>query len=121
DYVIADVGATVVQGEGLKRVDPLQRRIEEVWPGDDRVREALATFEELRPQEVPMERRVSYWIEGGRIPDGVQQAVEELGCDLLVSADVFLDVLPRGVSKGTTLLALLEETGLDQERVVVAG
>ena len=121
DYVIADVGATVVHGDSLEPVEAIQQPIEERWPGADAVREALRRFD-LREQSVPQERRLSYWLPGGQVPDELRQVVEEeLGCDLLISAGQFLDVLPRGVNKGSTLLALLEETGLDHERVVVAG
>ncbi len=120
DYVIADVGATVVHGRTLEPVRSIQDRIDAVWPGDERVRRALVPFD-LRPQEVPQERRVSYYVDDGQIPEGLEEVVEELGCDLLVSAGLFLDVLPRGVSKGTTLVSLIEELGLEGERVVVAG
>lgn len=69
-----------------------------------------------------MERRLSYFTEGGRVPEGLAKVVDEdLNADLLVSADVFLDVLPRGVNKGSTLTALIEHLGLARERVVVAG
>lgn len=122
DYIIADVGATVVDGRTFEPIGPIQTRIESIWPGEDRVREALSRFEELVPQDVPMERRVSYLVADGEIPPGVREVVEEeLGCDILVSAGQFLDVLPPGVSKGSTLLALIERMGLPSDHVVVAG
>jgi glucosylglycerol-phosphate synthase len=121
EYVIADVGATVVHGQTRESIRGIQDRIEAAWPGAEQVERALARFDSLRPQEVPQERRCSYYVEGGQIPLGVREVADELGCDLLVSAGQFLDVLPKGVSKGSTLLALIEETGLACDRVVVAG
>ena len=46
---------------------------------------------------------------------------EVCGFDCLLSADRFFDVLPRGVSKGPTLMRLVEALGLDREAVLVAG
>jgi len=121
-YIIADVGATVVDGHTLEPVQPLQDGIEARWPGTERVRKAMGAFPELVYQDVPQERRCSYLVEGGRVPEGLPAVVEEeLDCDLLLSVDRYLDVLPRDVSKGNTLLALLEHADLDHERVVVAG
>lgn len=121
DYVIADVGATIVHGDTLEPVQPLQERIDAAWPGTARVREALRNFD-LTYQDVPQERRCSFLVEDGTIPPELPSVVEdELGCDLLLSADRYLDVLPRGVSKGRALLDLIEHTGMERERVVVAG
>lgn len=122
DYIIADVGATVVDGGNLAPVAPVQEPIDAVWPGHDRVMEALRPFDFLVFQDVPQARRCSFLLREERRIDELRHVVEaELGCDLLFSAGQYLDVLPRGVSKGSTLLALLEHTGLDHDRVVVAG
>ncbi|HSK20183.1 MAG TPA: HAD-IIB family hydrolase [Longimicrobiales bacterium] len=48
-------------------------------------------------------------------------ALEDLGVDVLVSANVFLDVLPRGVNKGSTLRRVLDWVGVDEGDCVVAG
>ena len=47
--------------------------------------------------------------------------IEAAGCDWLLSHGRFLDVLPRGVSKGPALQRLLAHCGLAGQRVVVAG
>lgn len=44
-----------------------------------------------------------------------------LGVDVVVSANVFLDVLPRGVDKGTTLRRVLAWLGVLEDACVVAG
>lgn len=121
-YVIADVGATIVSVPELSAVEPLQHAIEARWPGEQQVLSQLETFEQLERQAVPQERRCSYWVEGAEsIPAKLPAAVRALGCELLVSAGRYLDVLPGGVSKGATLSALIEYLGLPIERVVVAG
>jgi glucosylglycerol-phosphate synthase len=121
-FIIADVGATVVHGKTLDPVAEVQDPIEKRWPGADRARKRLSSFPGLVYQDVPQERRCSFLLENGQIPDDLVEVVEaELGCDLLLSAGIYLDVLPAGVSKGSSLVALLEHTGMDREKVVVAG
>lgn len=120
DYVIADVGATVVKLPDLEPVQPLQSSIARRWPGTHKVLDALAPFGQLNRQEVPQERRCSFYSD----PEGfslLAPAIEKLGCDALFSAGRYLDVLPKGVNKGATLLALCEQEGLDPSSVVVAG
>ncbi|HSJ32020.1 MAG TPA: HAD-IIB family hydrolase [Longimicrobiales bacterium] len=48
-------------------------------------------------------------------------ALEDLDVDVLVSANVFLDVLPRGVNKGSTLRRVLRWVGVEESDCVVAG
>ena len=50
-----------------------------------------------------------------------RDALDGLGVDVLVSANVFLDVLPRGVHKGSTLRRVLRWLGAADEECVVAG
>lgn len=122
EFIIADVGATVVDGRDFQPVSPLQERIDAVWPGARVVRERLAGFRGLVRQAVPQERRCSYTIEDPAVvtPE-LEEAVRELGCELLLSAGRYLDVLPRGVSKGSTLAALVDLLALDRDEVFVAG
>ena len=121
DYIISDVGATVVHGETQQPVLALQEPIDQLWPGEHVVAEALARFTELQRQEVPQERRCSYFCEEHHIDDRVRRTVAELGCDLLFSAGKYFDVLPKGVNKGRTLTRLVAHLGLDPEEVMVAG
>jgi glucosylglycerol-phosphate synthase len=120
DYIIADVGGTVLYGD-LRPVDPLHHEIAARWPGSQRVLQALARFPALVRQTVPQERRCSFFISEGGISDELREAVQALDCDLLFSADRYLDVLPRGVSKGSTLRQLAQAEGFDPEAVIVAG
>ncbi len=48
-------------------------------------------------------------------------SIELIGCSAVFSAGRCLDILPRGVSKGTTLLKLISLEGLDPDAVVLAG
>ena len=99
-YIIGDVGTTVVDGSDFAPVSPVQDEIARRWNGAGRrVIDMLADEPGLRLQPTPFRYRV----------------------DCLLSAETFLDVLPRGVAKGPTLLRLLETLGLPADRVLVAG
>lgn len=56
-----------------------------------------------------------------RLADAAAAALEGLDVDVLVSANAFLDVLPRGVNKGTTLRRVLRWLDVDETTCVVAG
>lgn len=121
DYIICDVGATLVDGHTLQSVYPLQSEIEATWPGEQVVAARMAEFPGLDRQTVPQQRRCSYFCEPGAVTEEVRLAVEALGCDLLYSADMYLDCLPAGVNKGSTLRRLIEHLEIDEEEVLVAG
>ncbi len=120
DYIIADVGATVVHGD-LRPVGNIQDEIAARWPGSQAVLKALAGFSGLRRQSVPQERRCSFLASEGEVTPALRAAVDALGCDLLLSAGCYLDVLPRGVGKGPAILRLAQAVGLDPATIVVAG
>jgi glucosylglycerol-phosphate synthase len=121
DYIICDVGATVVDGRNLQPVQPLQSQIDAVWPGERAVSEAIAHIDGLERQDVPQQRRCSFFCAPDEIPAGFAEAAEALGCDVLYSAGRYLDILPRGVHKGSTLRALVAQLEFDPEQVLVAG
>ncbi|MGH7445672.1 MAG: HAD-IIB family hydrolase [Longimicrobiales bacterium] len=56
-----------------------------------------------------------------RVAEDAAAALAPLDVDVLVSANVFLDVLPRGVNKGSTLRRVLRWLDGDDEHCVVAG
>lgn len=121
DYIICDVGATLVDGHTLQSVYPLQSDIEATWPGEQVVAARMADFPGIDRQTVPQQRRCSYFCDEGAVTDEVRQAVEALGCDLLYSADMYLDCLPAGVNKGSTLRRLIEHLQVSEDEVLVAG
>jgi glucosylglycerol-phosphate synthase len=121
DYIICDVGATVVDGPSQQAIQPLQSQIDALWPGDQAVLDALGNSQEIERQDVPQERRCSFFCKSDAISEDFRRAVEALGCDLLYSADRYLDVLPRGVNKGSTLARLIAQLGISEDEVLVAG
>src|SRR5690606_12191455 len=120
DYIISDVGATVVERNGLEAVESIQQEIEKKWPGNFTFRQALAHVDGLIYQEVPQQRRCSFYMEDGVDLLVVKHIAEQYNCDVLLSADRYLDILPKGVSKGDTLKKLIQLLGFPADRVLVA-
>jgi HAD superfamily hydrolase (TIGR01484 family) len=125
DYVVGDVGTTIAEVDANGHLAPiaaLEEEIAETW-GDagTRVQAALRSVPGLRLQSSAFRFRVSYDMDPERFDTRALDIVAELGLDALVSADRFFDVLPRGVSKGPSLLRLLTHLGVENGRTLVAG
>lgn len=121
DYIICDVGCSIVEGSSQQPIQPIQDEIEQIWPGAHVVEAALSHIEGLQRQDQPQERRCSYFCNAEAISSEVESIVAELSCDLLYSADLYLDVLPPGINKGKTLTRLVEQLDHHPEQVLVAG
>ena len=121
-YIICDVGATVVHGKTQQPVEPLQSVIESKWPGNEKVLEHFNTVKGLTLQPVPQNRRCAFFYEEGVTDlEKVYEISEALGCDAIVSAGKYVDILPGGVNKGTTLMQLMDYLQIDPARTLVAG
>jgi hydroxymethylpyrimidine pyrophosphatase-like HAD family hydrolase len=124
DLVIGDVGTTIarVENRKVRPVAELERPIAEAW-GDSghRVRAALHGAPGLTLQPTPFRHRVSYDLDLGAYDGTPELIVQDLGLDWLISADRFFDVLPPGVSKGPSLLRLVDHLRLPRHRVLAAG
>ncbi len=121
DYIISDVGATLVDGNTLESIEPIQGHIEARWPGVFAVKQKLETIEGLVYQEVPQQRRCSYYYDERTDLNAIQRVANEMNCDMLLSAGQYLDILPKGVNKGHTLMELLRHLHLSEADVLVAG
>lgn len=122
DLVIGDVGTTVVRAPGFEPVEEVQDWIDERWgDANQRVLELLDGRQGLRLQPVMGPRRVSYYYEPDLLEAETVDLVVDAGFDVVTSADVFFDVLPRGVQKGPTLLRLIDALDVPDDLVLVAG
>jgi len=120
--VIGDVGCTVACGVTLAPLPPAVDPIEARWAGKpERVGPLLAGAPGLSPQPITADRRLAYFIDPDAFDHGLIPRIEAHGVDCLLSDNKYLDVLPAGVNKGSTLLALLTWLQVPQERVVTAG
>ncbi|MXQ06332.1 HAD hydrolase family protein [Alphaproteobacteria bacterium GH1-50] len=125
EFVVGDVGTTIahVTTDGrIAPIGPLEEDIAHRW-GDSgpRVRDALKDVRGLELQPTSFRYRVSYYYDPETFEDATHDLVAELGFDTLVSDDKYFDVLPKGVSKGPSLLRLVEHLDLSPDRVLAAG
>ena len=125
DYVIADVGTTIATMDHKHFVTPipeLEAEIAAAW-GDagPRAQFALSGHAGLKLQSTLFRYRLSYDMDPERFDKSAVDKITEMGLDTILSDNRFFDVLPKGVSKGPSLLRLLAHLNVDHHRVLVAG
>ncbi len=123
DHIISDVGTAVYAGAKREPLAALEPWLDAGWPVHKlpAVREMLARHPHLTEQPVVEGRRMSYFYSDLVLAQAAQAELEAQGYDVLLSAEQYFDVLPRGVQKGPTLLRALDALGLPHERTLVAG
>lgn len=122
DYIIGDVGTTIVHGTTLKPLTAVQDWVAEIWgDANDHIKQMLADEPGIELQPVVTERRVSYYYKPELLQQSTVQKIVDAGFDCILSADVYLDVMPKGISKGPTLLKFIEALNLNADNVIPAG
>ncbi|MGN6438338.1 MAG: HAD family hydrolase [Agriterribacter sp.] len=120
DYIICDAGATIVNGHTLEPIYPLQLEIEKKWPGHIQVINALKDVEGILYQQVPQQRRCSYLMKDEWSLAAVRLRLESFNCEIVHAAGQFLDILPAGVNKGSSLKKLVSFLAVKESDVLVA-
>lgn len=125
DFVVGDVGTTIAKVDDdhfLSPITGLEAEIETGWNNAGmRVQAALQGVRGLRLQSSGFRYRVSYDLDPDAFDSRALDIVAGLGLDALISDNRFLDVLPKGVSKGPSLMRLLTHLDVDNRKVLVAG
>lgn len=122
DFIIGDVGTTIAGGGGLEPMPALEQHIAEAWADrGEEVRRLLEGEPGIRPQDTPFRHRMSYYYEPDALRRETVEKIEAAGFDCLLSANLYLDVLPKGISKGPTLDHLVAQLGLNEGAILTAG
>lgn len=121
DYIICDVGATVVNGRTLEPILSIQSEIEAKWTDIHVLKERLSEISGLKFQEVPQQRRCSFYYNEETDLNKLREIAEEYNCDLITSLDTYVDFMPKGVNKGSTLKKLVEYLSVEESKILVAG
>ncbi len=122
DAIIGDVGTTIVNGADFAPIAAVQDWVDSRWgDANDDVLALLDGEPGLVLQPVMGQRRVSYYYDPTVLRPSTIDKVEQAGFDVITSAELFFDVLPRGVAKGPTLTRLIDALDLPDDRVLVAG
>jgi hydroxymethylpyrimidine pyrophosphatase-like HAD family hydrolase len=112
----------VACGASLEPVPLAVDPIEDLWRGKaERLLPLLAEMLGLSCQPVTADRRLAYDVDVSALDPERLAELERHGVDCLISGERYLDVLPAGVNKGSTLLTLLAWLEVGPERVVTAG
>jgi len=103
-------------------VEQLQMPIIQKWKNGNLLLKNLLSNEvgiQLQPINPPY--RVAYYYDSGYLRDETLQKIVDAGFDFILSCDMYLDIVPKGVNKGSTLLNLLELLNLNHESVITCG
>ncbi|KOG13809.1 MULTISPECIES: trehalose-6-phosphate synthase [Streptomyces] len=121
-WIIADVGASVIDGPRMLHVDALEEQLRMGWPGAEQVRARLSSFSQLVYQDgVAQEGRCSFHLDPTGLTGALRYAVKDLGCSWTYSSGRFFDVLPVGASKGNALELLRRGMGWARQGVLAVG
>lgn len=125
EYVIGDVGTTIAQFDSAGHVSPIEELEVEIAEGwgvaGQTVTTALSRTAGLTLQSSGFRYRASFDMDPDTFDHAAFDIVADLGLDALMSDNRFFDVLPKGVSKGPSLVRLLSHLGIDNNRTLVAG
>lgn len=126
DAVIGGVGTEIRLYPERTRLYEWERGWRTHWDGG-RVRSALAGFSQLTPQPAEFQARskASYYVYDApaELLEGIRVtlASKALSADLIYSSNRDLDIVPRGVNKGSAAMYLANRWRLPLSSVIVAG
>lgn len=121
-FVIGDHGTHIVEGNHFQPVEHLQTPIIEKWNSGNEVIRSLLQDDigiQLQPLDPPY--RVAYYYDPQYFQMTSLDKINQAGYDAILSCDMYLDIVPRGVNKGSTLLNLLNDLAISHEDVITAG
>ena len=123
DHIIADVGTSFYTGPQDMPHAEMEAWLDGCWATDarERINAELREHPHLEVQPMVEGRRISCFYTDTALAMAARDALTSLGFDVLLSDEMYFDVLPHGVQKGPTLLRTLSALNLPPERTLVAG
>ena len=121
-YIIGDHGTHIVDGLKFSPVEQLQNPIIQKWNNcNNTIKELLRDEAGIQLQPLDPPYRVAYYYNPDYFQNQTLQKITNAGCDFIQSCDMYLDILPRGVNKGSSLLNILNYLNLNHEIVITCG
>lgn len=121
-FVMGDHGTHIVDGVNFQPVDHLQNPIIQKWNNGNQILKELLRNEigiQLQPIDPPY--RVAYYYDPNLLRSQTLQKIVDAGFDVIQSCDMYLDIVPQGVNKGSSLLNLLNHLSMDHEMTITCG
>ncbi|WP_272944444.1 HAD family hydrolase [Planktothrix mougeotii] len=119
---MGDVGTTVYEGKTLTPVAEVQNWIADIWGNSSEFATKILVDEPgLILQPLSPKYRVSYYYKPDQNQDRIIKKIQDAGFDCITSADKYLDILPKGVAKGSTLLKLMNYLKIASHQVITSG
>ncbi len=121
-FVLGDHGTHIVEGTNFSSVKHLQDSIVSTWNnGNQTLKELLRHEQGIQLQPIDPPYRVAYYYDPHRLESQTLEKIHQAGFDFILSCDQYLDILPAGVNKGSSLLKLLAYLNVNHENVVTSG
>ncbi|MFC9752716.1 trehalose-6-phosphate synthase [Streptomyces sp. NPDC056921] len=120
-WIVADVGASVIDAADMSHIDALERPLRMGWPGHEHVRETLRGFPQLAYQNVAQDGRCSFSLAPEGLTDALTAAVESMRCSWSYSEERYFDVLPPRAGKGPAVRQLVHKHQWPLSSLLVAG
>ena len=121
-FIIGDHGTHIVDGKNFQPVEQLQNPIIQKWNNSNaQLRKLLCADIGIELQPVDPPYRVAYYYDPRQLQPQTVQKIIDAGFDAILSCDMYLDITPRGVNKGTSLLNLLGYKNINHEMVITCG
>jgi HAD superfamily hydrolase (TIGR01484 family) len=121
-FVIGDHGTHVVDGKNFSPIEPLQTAIVEKWNnGNHKLKELLQHDPGIELQPIDPPYRVAYYYNPNYFHYDTVNKITNAGYDVILSCESYLDIVPKGINKGVTLLNLLNQFGLAHDTVITCG
>lgn len=120
DALITSLGTEIYVGPALSKLHDWPMTVD--WRADS-VRESLRVITGLtdQPLSEQNEFKVSYYIQDNRMFELVKETLRGYSLEAMYSGTRYLDILPKGVHKGSAVKHLADTWGIDLSDVISAG
>jgi hydroxymethylpyrimidine pyrophosphatase-like HAD family hydrolase len=121
-FVLGDHGTHIVDGVHFSPVTHLQDPITLTWGnGTTILKELLRNDPGIQLQPIAPPYRVAYYYDPNRLQKQTLEKINQAGFDYILSCDIYLDILPRGVNKGSSSLNLINYLNINPDIAVTSG
>ena len=121
-FIIGDHGTEIADGMNFKQIDTLQEPIIKKWhQGNTQLKDLLQNERGLQLQPINPAYRIAYYYDPHQFQEQTLEKIKSAGFDYIQSCEMYLDIVPKGVNKGSSLINILSHLQIDHGRVITCG